>query len=302
MRGLPPLKALRVFEACIRLGTFTAAARELNVGQPAISHQIQALENDLGLTLFERNGGITHPTAEALAYHTRIAAALTDIATATRSLRARANGPSLTLGTYPGLAMFWLMPKLANLRSSDSELSVRVVTAERDEHISLDSVDCAILFGDGRWNGWEARMLIPEVVVPVAAPSVAAKLASLSREGIFANGPLIHLEDPERRWFNWDDWKALRAPNATVASAGINVSNHGIAIHEALMGHGVALGWRGVIDELVSNGLLVELDPEPLTSERGYYLVAPEGFVKSRLGGELLTALATEGFPASTQQ
>ncbi|MBX5012737.1 LysR family transcriptional regulator [Rhizobium lentis] len=294
MRGMPPLKALRVFEACIRLGTFTAAARELNVGQPAISHQIQALEKDLGLTLFERNGGVINPTAEALAYHARIASALTDIAMATRSLRERASGPSLTLGTYPGLAMFWLMPKLANLRSSDSELSVRVVTAERDEHISLDSVDCAILFGDGRWNGMEARMLIPEVVVPVAAPSVAAKLASLSREDIFGQGPLIHLEDPERRWFNWDDWKSHRARNATVASAGINVSNHGIAIHEALMGHGVTLGWRGVIDDLVSNGLLVEMDDEPLTSERGYYLVGPGDFIKSRLGTELLTALTAE--------
>lgn len=169
MRDLPPLKALRVFEACIRLGTFTAAARELNVGQPAISHQIQALENDLGLTLFERNGGVTTATDDALAYHAKIASALTDIAKATRSLRERASGPSLTLGTYPGLAMFWLMPKLANLRNRDSDLSVRVVTAERDQHISMDSVDCAILFGDGRWDGMVARLLIPEVVVPIAA-------------------------------------------------------------------------------------------------------------------------------------
>jgi DNA-binding transcriptional LysR family regulator len=219
---------------------------------------------------------------------------------ATRSLRERASGPSLTLGTYPGLAMFWLMPKLANLRSSDSELSVRVVTAERDEHISMDSVDCAILFGDGRWVGLEARMLIPEVVVPVAAPSVSAKLASFSREHIFEYGPLIHLEDPERRWFAWEDWKLRRAPNATRAATGIEVSNHGIAIHEALMGHGVALGWRGVIDELVSNGLLVELDDEPLTSERGYYLVGPENFIKSRLGSDLLTVLSARVSPIST--
>lgn len=301
MRGLPPLKALRVFEACIRLGTFTAAARELNVGQPAISHQIQALEDDLGLTLFERNGGATQPTSEALAYHARIASALTEIASATRSLRERANGPSLTLGTYPGLAMFWLMPKLAKLRGSDSELSIRVVTAERDEHISMDSVDCAILFGDGRWNGMEARMLIPEVVVPVAAPSVAAELASRSRENIFGKGPLIHLEDPERRWFNWDDWKALRAPNATRTAADIKVSNHGIAIYEALMGHGVALGWRGVIDDLVSNGLLAELDDEPLTSERGYYLVGPGDFIESHFGSEFLTTLAARVSPVLTQ-
>ncbi|GES41739.1 LysR family transcriptional regulator [Rhizobium dioscoreae] len=300
MRDLPPLKALRVFEACIRLGTFTAAARELNVGQPAISHQIQALENDLGLTLFERNGGVTNPTAEALAYHARIASALTDIALATRSLRERAKGPGLTLGTYPGLAMFWLMPKLANLQNRDSGLSIRVVTAERDQHISMDSVDCAILFGDGHWNGMEARLLIPEVVVPVATPSVATKFASLSREDIFGQGPLIHLDDPERRWFNWDDWKSRRAPHTTRAAAGIEVSNHGIAIHEALLGHGIALGWRGVIDELVSNGLLVELDDEPLTSERGYYLVGPEDFIKSPLGSKLLTALSTGVLPIST--
>ncbi len=298
MRDLPPLKALRVFEACIRLGTFTAAARELNVGQPAISHQIHALENDLGLTLFERNGGVTTATADALAYHARIASALADIATATRSLRERANGPSLTLGTYPGLAMFWLMPKLANLQNRDGGLSVRVVTADRDQHISMDSVDCAILFGDGRhWSGMEARLLIPEAVVPIAAPSVATKLVSVSIGDMFMQGPLIHLEDPERRWFNWNDWKSRRAPHATRTAPGIEVSNHGIAIHEALLGHGIALGWRGVIDDLVSSGLLVELDHEPLTSERGYYLVGPEKFMRSELGSELLTALSPKAIP-----
>ncbi|MFK3968939.1 hypothetical protein ACI2KT_36015 [Ensifer adhaerens] len=90
---------------------------------------------------------------------------------------------------------------------------------------------------------------------------------------MFIQGPLIHLDDPERRWFNWNDWKSRRAPQAIRAAPGIEVSNHGIAIHEAVLGHGIALGWRGVIDDLVSSGLLVELDHKPLTSERGYYLV-----------------------------
>src|SRR5262245_13116923 len=119
MHDLPPLKSLRAFEACIRLGSFTRAAKELNVGQPAISHQIQALEQDLGTRLFERRGAQTVPTAEALNYHRSISSALSEMARATVTIRRNSRQPGLTLATYPGIAMFWLMPKLSGLREAE---------------------------------------------------------------------------------------------------------------------------------------------------------------------------------------
>ncbi|MDR9760988.1 LysR substrate-binding domain-containing protein [Rhizobium redzepovicii] len=291
MRDLPPLKALRVFESCVRLRSFTKAASEMNVGQPAVSHQIQTLEKDIGLRLFDRNATVATPTPEGMAYYNRISVALEDISRATGALRQKARKPGLTLSTYPGIAMFWLMPRLSKLKQSEPDLAVRVTTAERDSDIPLNDVDCAILFGDGHWAGQTSHLLMPEVVVPVAAPSLACRLLDQPRSALLENGPLIHLEDRDQRWFSWQDWREARAPGSAVIDGGIEVTNHGIAIHETLMGHGIALGWKGVIDDLLANGLLVTLDDEPLVSDRGYYLVGPAAFFNSRIGARLLAAL-----------
>lgn len=293
MHDLPPLKALRAFDACIRLGSFTRAAAELNVGQPAISHQIQALEQDLGLALFERRGAQAIPTDLALAYHRSVAAAFEDLARATQRIRRAAGPAGLTLVTYPGIAMFWLMPRLARLRDLAPDLPVRVTTAERDRDMQLEAVDCAILFGDGHWPGFESLALIPEAVVPVASPAVAARMQGWSRREMLERGPLIHLDSADQRWFGWGDWQRARAPEVQRLDPGVQVTNHGIALHQTLMGQGISLGWLGVIDDMIANGLLVALDAAPLTSARGYHLVARPAFLASDIGvllGGILTA------------
>jgi DNA-binding transcriptional LysR family regulator len=291
MLDLPPLKSLRVFEACMRLGSFTRAAQELRVGQPAISHQIHALERDLGVQLFNRRGVRTAPTAEALLYYRSIAVALADMARATTALRSTRRPPGVTLATYPGLAMFWLLPRLAKLKQSHPKLRVRVTTAERDCDIPVDEVDCAILFGSGDWPGYQSYRLMTEVVVPVASPALAATLRGRPWKEILRGGPLIHLDDEDHRWFNWADWRDRRYPEVSELDAGIAVTNHGIAIHQALMGRGVALGWRGVIDDMLDNNLLVALDARPLSSDRGYFLVSRRTFPSSRLGKVILSTL-----------
>lgn len=290
MRDLPPLRALRAFEACIRLGSFTRAARELNVGQPAISHQIQALEADLGAQLFVRSGAHAIPTAQALTYHQAIGGALMEISLASAKLRKSQKAKGLTLATYPGLAMFWLMPRLSKMQQKSGSAPLRVVTAERDHDIDLDEVSCAILFGDGHWPGRESVLLLKEEVIPVASPALAARLAP--GMSYLATGPLIHLEDGDHRWFTWGDWQAARAQDLPQIDTGVHVTNHGIALHQALMGEGIALGWRGVIDDLLTNGLLIALAEEPLASERGYYLVADKTFVGSDEWRALCEALS----------
>ncbi|HVJ34807.1 MAG TPA: LysR family transcriptional regulator [Terriglobia bacterium] len=291
LRDLPPLKSLRVFEACLRLGSFSKAAQALNVGQPAISHQIHALEVDLGTRLFERRGARTIPTPEARSYYRSISEALGEMARASAALRRANRLPGLTLATYPGIATFWLMPRLSQVKQSDPDLAIRVMTAEREQDMPLDEVDCAILFGDGEWSGYESHLLVQERVLPVAAPAVAASLSGKSRDALLRAGPLIHLEDQDRRWFTWSDWRDARSPVTERMDSGIAVTDHGIAIHQALMGHGIALGWQGVIDELLRNKLLVALDRDLLSSDRGYFLVGAPGFFDTRIGGLVLHAL-----------
>lgn len=295
MQHLPSLRAVRAFEACYRLGSFTRAARELHVGQPAISHQIRLLEADLGQALFEKRGPLTRPTAIADEYYRSVALALSGLDAASRRIRQRGTGDLLTIATYPGIATFWALPRLS-LRSRDGQekearAAWRVVTAERDADIDLDAVDAAILFGAGNWPGYEHRLLLPERVVPVAAPALARDLGNLAPAQLLRTGPLIHLDDPERRWFTWQDWQAHFAPEGGALDRSLVVTNHGIAIYQALQGLGVALGWQGVIDDLLRAGLLVALSAQPLVSGRGYHLVARPGWFETPPGVGLLAAL-----------
>jgi DNA-binding transcriptional LysR family regulator len=187
--------------------------------------------------------------------------------------------------------MFWLMPRLAELKSLDPGLAVRVVTSERDNDMPLDDVDCAILFGDGNWPGFESHLLMPEIVFPIASPSLAASFAGCSREELLEKGPLIHLDHSDRRWFSWQDWRLQRAPGARHVDRGVEVTNHGIAIHQTLLGQGIALGWKGVVDELLASDLLVALDAEPIISPRGYHIVGSAAFFGSTVGKNLLHSL-----------
>jgi len=292
MRDLPPLKALRAFEACYRLRSFTRAASTLNVGQPAISHQIRLLERDLGVELFEKRGSIIHATEEADTLYAAIAPAFFSIVEASRSIRRAASMNDVTLATYSGIAAYWISPRLARLREQAPDFSVRIVTADRDEEIVLADVDCAILFGRGIWPGAEAELLIPEEVVPITSPSVANELGSITPAALIQHGPLIHLEDSRRRWYSWEDWRDRFAQETKKIDRAVTVTNHGLAIHQALAGQGIALAWKGVVTILMEGGSLVALHDTPLVSDRGYWLVARRGFLDTDRGKALHSALA----------
>ena len=179
----------------------------------------------------------------------------------------------MNLATYTGIAAFWLLPRLARTAAGGDKPPFRVTTAERDTDIPLNETDAAILFGRGNWPGFESILLFNEQVVPLASPSLAEEWRGRDARDLLQHGPLIHLEDPERRWFDWDDWRRHAAPDVERLSSAFTVTNHGIAIQEALLSAGIALGWSGVTDELLSRGALVALGGEPLSSDRGYYLV-----------------------------
>lgn len=292
MRDLPPLKALRAFEACYRLRSFTRAASTLNVGQPAISHQIRVLERDLGVELFEKRGSAIHATEAADTLYSVISPAFFSIVEASRALRRAGSKRDVRLATYSGIAAYWISPRLAKLREQLPDLTVRIVTADLDEDIMLGDVDCAILFGRGNWPGADAELLIPEEVVPIGSPSVAAEIGPISPEKLIRNGPLIHLEDPQRRWYSWEDWRDHFAKGVMKIDRAVTVTNHGLAIHQALAGQGIALAWREVVMTLIEGGSVIALHDTPLVSDRGYWLVARRGFLDTDHGKALHHALA----------
>ena len=127
---------------------FTRAAATLNVRQPAISHQIRELEQFLGKRLFERQGARISPTAEADEFYLAASSGLSEIARGAERVRHKLDRQALSVATYPGIAAFWLLPRLASDSGSDDAPQLRVTTADRDADLPLGDADCAILFGE----------------------------------------------------------------------------------------------------------------------------------------------------------
>lgn len=278
-----PLQSLVYFESAVRHLNFTLVAEEFGTSQPAVSQRIAALEKDLGTPLFKRaHRGVTL-TPEGMHLHESVRNHLAAIHLAVDKMRTRRTRQVLTVATDFAFAQFWLMPRLAAFQQHRPELDVRIVTSQHAFDIRGEQVDLAISFGDGHWPGCDAQQILPEVVVPVCSPALLARHAAAgARVGTSAAGvmqlPLLHLESSGKtRWMTWDDWAQTQALPAAAATQSLTLGNYPLLIQAAIAGHGVALGWRPLVDELLDGGQLVALPAPPLRTRRGYFLVRPQG-------------------------
>ncbi len=276
-RDLPPLTALIAFESAARHMNFTRAAEELNVTQPAISHQIQMLETDLGVRLFERKGRQVALTSTGQEFFRSISEGLGRIADVSRSIRQATDSGTVTIATNPGVAAFWLMPRLSRFQELNPDLKVRVLTSERDRNLPLEDLDIAIRFGSGTWSNADATMLMPEVVVPVCSPGYGGAEDRWTAERIWSDPALLHQEDDENRWFTWEDWRARWMPDGQRVEPKLIFSNYSVEILQAVSGKGIALGWIHMLADLFDAGSLLRLSDFELRSERGYFVVVPLG-------------------------
>lgn len=288
--GLPTLKGLRAFEEAYKQRSFTSAAQELNVQQPAISYQIKRLEEDLGVVLFDKRAGRPTPTPEAHELFETLSRAFDAIRTVANDLRQTAMTPSFTIATYPGIGTYWLSQKLPFLSHALGR-NTKLVTVMKDAELWREEANCWIAFGRGDWPGYDARLLIREEVCAVAAPGVAEQMRAAGNDLSTAGLPIIEQDDPEHRWLGWDDWFKATKQTLVPSEQRITVNDHGLALHMALAGNGLALAWLGVVDGLLNSRSLIRLSPDLLTSGAGYWLVGKPGFFDSDQGQLVLDRL-----------
>ena len=272
---LPPLKALRAFEAAFRHESFLAAARELNVTPSAVSHQIKLLEDVLGQPLFRRDVRAVSPTPAARAAYPGIRRGFEELAGAIDRIRPAKPGP-LVLSCVPSFAMKWLIPRLER---QPAGLQVQIVaTRDRADLIAGDA-DMAIRFGMGNYPGLAAQRLFDEMVVPLAAPSLLADGLPLEGPRDLCRFTLLHDDsmafDPLAP--DWRSWFAAAGfPDLDVADGPRFTASENV-LQAAIAGAGVALGrWSMAADDIDAGRLVVLFGPS-LSLQPAYYLLAAPG-------------------------
>ncbi len=271
-RLLPSISALRALEALDRLGSATAAARELALTQSAVSRQLKSLEEQLGVSLFSRQGRQIAPTPEAAAYAARVRNALQQIAQGSVKLTSNPAGGSLSLAILPTFGMRWLVPRLAEFARLHPEVTINLSTRLKPFNFASEQFDAAIHFGKADWPGTAALRLRSEAVLPVAAPDLLARYGPLTRAADVLRLPLLHIETRPHAWSEW------------LAAHGIDEARPGGTIHDqfstitqaALHGLGVALLPDYLAEQDLATGRLAVVWGGRTLMNGAYYLVWPD--------------------------
>ncbi|MFZ1815967.1 MAG: LysR substrate-binding domain-containing protein [Rhizobiaceae bacterium] len=271
---LPPLDLFHTFEAVARHRSFTLAADELCVTQSAVSRQIKGLENKLGLCLFHRLHRSIELTVEGQRLFDSVTRGLDDISACLADLGANAKAPQITVSASVAFAWFWLMPRLARFGALQPDVDLRVLATDQPVMPGSGEVDVAVLFGSGRWEGLESRLLFGERVYPVCSPAYLRDHLALHRPEDLLDQTLLHLEYGKSSFggVNWRTWLLRQGVNGQPVRRGLRFNSYPMALQAAEAGHGVALGWSYVTDPLLAEGRLICPVDRTLETQDGYYL------------------------------
>lgn len=274
-RRLPPLNSIRAFEAVARLRSFKKAAEELSVTQSAVSHQITALEEWLGLELFRRDGRRVAPTEPALAYLAAVSASFDGLDAATRRLlMTDPRRGWLTVAMLPSFASKWLLPRLSGFRARHPEIDVWIATwGEEMLDFSKSEADVAIRYGPGGWDGVHAAKFMTEELFPVCSPNLLQGTHPLRVPSDLKFHTLLHDEMRE----DWRMWLAAAHVDDVDPDRGSGFDDSSLAIQAAIAGMGVALGRSVLVREDLEAGRLVRPFDLKLPAEYAYYVVCRAG-------------------------
>jgi LysR family transcriptional regulator, glycine cleavage system transcriptional activator len=276
---LPSPNALRVFEAAARHGKFARAAKELHVTPAAVSQQIKALENQLGVSLFHRRGRDVVLTETGQ----RILPGLQDgfqrIAKAIEEAWTVENSRILTITLGPAFTTKWLVPRLHRFRERHPDIDVRFsMHGEPIDETAVLKTDLAVRFGDGVYPGYRIDLLFEEVYVPLCSPRLLEGARPLRSPGDLRHHVLLHtaFQTATAAAPDWVDWLAIAGCDDVDPNEGLHLEAADHALQAAIDGAGVILGHRRLADADINAGRLVQPFPIRVPSDMAFYLICPE--------------------------
>ena len=270
---LPPLNALKAFEATARQLSVQLAAAELHVTAPAISHQIKALEEFLGFSLFQRLRRGIRLTEKGAAYFYRVSRALEGVAAATRDARQPTVQPRLSLAAPAHFLTRWMIARLPSFLEKHPFLDIRIFDTQRQVDFDSEGIDAQIYHGTKEWPGVQLERLAEDDLCPVCSPALLKNAGKLANLRDLSKLPLIHAE---RRSVSWE--RIFRSGGQELRSSRNLVFLHAEPVIEAAVhGMGVAIANRiCIVDLLTSRALVVPFEFQPRPTPRlAYFLARP---------------------------
>ncbi len=273
---LPRLVGLLMFETAARYLSFTLAARELRVTQSAVSQQVRALEQELGVALFIRLPRALQLTAEGARLQRAVALGFEHIADAAVEIRRKDPTPAITIGVTFAIATFWLVPRLPQFRALHPDIDVHVIASDRGFDTVAERVETGIAFGSGHWSGFQSSLLLKGDAFPVCSPAYLRGRKPLRQVEQLFDETLLSLDDGRADLLDWPRWFAGMGVTGRPRRRLLKFNSHTLLMQAAIEGQGVAIGWSLLTDDLIKDGKLVRPLEAALHTPKGYYFVASE--------------------------
>ncbi|ESX93980.1 LysR family transcriptional regulator [Mesorhizobium sp. LNJC403B00] len=269
-RLLPSTSALAAFEAVARLGSFTAAAQELDLTQGAVSRQIALLEEQFGRRLFERDSRNVRLSTAGEIYAEAVRAALGQLRDAALGLMSNRHSGMLNLAILPTFGTRWLMPLIPDFVAENPDITINFVTRIGRFDFARERLDAAIHHGQPDWPDADSTLLMRETVMPVVSPDFLAS-RDITTAADISRLPLLHMATRPGAWGEWFEEQGLSAP----IGPGMQFEQFGTVAQACMAGLGVALLPQVLIAGELQRGQLVQAPGQPMQSRSAYYLVVP---------------------------
>ncbi|MBI2255995.1 MAG: LysR family transcriptional regulator [Proteobacteria bacterium] len=285
---VPSANYLFVFEAAARRQSFTAAAEELNISQPAVSKTIRLLEEATGLKLFHRDHRRLDLTAEGRRLYQETQQSFDQLHMVISTLRRKHSHDTVRLSFSASFVQFFLLPRLKGFKAQHPDVSLRVEESSRDdEDLEQEDIDLSARLGLGKWPGVHAWHFVTEEILPVCSPSYVKEHGPIRRVNDLPACTLLHFDERYRTRLGWREWLRLQGVTAERLREDFVFSDALASIEAAVQGQGVALGWKHLVRDHVAAGRLIcPLDISHKTGQ-SIYLVMPAGR-PPKPGAELL--------------
>ena len=275
-RRLPPLNALKAFEAAARHENFTRAAEELCVTQGAVSHQVKSLEHDLDVKLFIRGRQQLVITEAGKSYLVFIRDALDKIAIGTERLLQQQDAGILMVSTSPSFASRWLAHRLGRFAEIHPGIDLRISATLHHVDFAREDIDIAIRHGSGEANGLHVTRLCAEELVPVCSPALVNGRNPIRGPEDLSRHTLLHIND-RNDWLRWIEAAGVKTVDA---SRGPILSQASMVLDAAAAGQGVALGRSALAALDLIAGRLIRPFRLSLPLQYGYWIVCPKTSAK----------------------